>query len=216
MFSILRSEWTMILRKQICFFLLVGFLPISWSCSSTKSHVEGGVLDASEGALDRALSHLTVKELDQAALVFRVAYDKSLETWQGPSDLIVAGCTIGGNLAEKGLSVIRPWLDQRVEEEARRISESVKEIELPIDRANCTSNCSCGLGLRILEAPVLEGKPLSRSQRFKKLRRSLEAQAELITAERAEYCTESMNWVCESPLLKELKKQVKERSGKKQ
>lgn len=158
-----------------------------------------------EDALEVVLSRLSLKELDQAALVFRVAFDKSLESWQGPDDLVVAGCAISGALAENGLAEVRPWLDRRTEEEAKRVAEAPKTYKLPIDEENCTKDCSCGLGLRILEAADLDKQSHSRVKDLKRLRATLESRAELISAERAEFCTETLTWVCSSELLKQLR-----------
>lgn len=155
--------------------------------------------------LEETLSRLSLRELDQAALVFRVAFDKSLESWQGPGDLVVAGCSIPGGLAENGLAEVRPWLDRRATEEARRVVEAPKAYKLPIDEENCAKDCSCGLGLRILEAAELDKQSHSRVKDLKRLRTTLESRAELISSERAEFCTESLTWVCFSELLKQLR-----------
>ncbi len=155
--------------------------------------------------LEETLSRLSLRELDQAALVFRVAFDKSLESWQGPGDLVVAGCSIPGGLAENGLAEVRPWLDRRATEEARRVVEAPKTYKLPIDEENCAKDCSCGLGLRILEAAELDKQSHSRVKDLKRLRTTLESRAELISSERAEFCTESLTWVCSSELLKQLR-----------
>lgn len=160
---------------------------------------------ATGDTLETVLGRLSLKELDQAALVFRVAFDKSLESWQGPEDLIVAGCSIPGPLAENGLAEVRPWLERRASEEAKRVVEAPKTYRLPIDEENCVRDCSCGLGLRILEAADLESQPHSRVKDLKRLRSTLESRAELVSSERAEFCTESMTWICSSDLLKLLR-----------
>jgi hypothetical protein len=178
-------------------------LTLSIGCQSTErsNRPERTMVDALEAELGR----LSLKELDQAALVFRVAFDKSLESWQGPEDLIVAGCSIPGPIAENGLVEVRPWLERRASEEAKRVVEAPKTYQLPIDEGNCAQSCSCGLGLRILEAANLEGQPHSRVKDLKRLRSTLESRAELVSSERAEFCTESMTWICSSELLKLLR-----------
>lgn len=155
--------------------------------------------------LDKALSALSLKALDQAALVFRVAYDKSLESWQGAGEQTVAGCRISGELAEKGLAEIRPWLDRRAAEEAERLLEAPKLYKWDTSSDTCDQNCSCGLGLRILEAAKLDSRSHAKMKDLKKYRARLEAKSELISAERAEFCTESITWICGSDLLKALR-----------
>ena len=158
-----------------------------------------------EDALEVVLSRLSLKELDQAALVFRVAFDKSLESWQGPDDLVVAGGGRFRGLAENGLGGGRSGPDRRPEGRAKGVAEAPKTYKLPIDEENCTKDCSCGLGLRILEAADLDKQSHSRVKDLKRLRATLESRAELISAERAEFCTESLTWVCSSELLKQLR-----------
>jgi len=153
-------------------------------------------------AIEKTLAELSLKQLDQAALFFRVAFDKSLESWQGAGDQVLAGCKVSGEKAENALAEIRPWLDRRASEEARRVVEAPKTYRLPIDEEACSQDCSCSLGLRVLEAAELERQSHSRVKDLKKLRAKLEAKVELISAERAEFCAEAMTWICSSDLLK--------------
>ena len=153
-------------------------------------------------AMEKTLAELSLKQLDQAALFFRVAFDKSLESWQGAGDQVLAGCKVSGEKAENALAEIRPWLDRRAAEEARRVVEAPKTYRLPIDEEACSQDCSCGLGLRVLEAAELEKQSHSRVKDLKKLRSKLEAKVELISAERAEFCAETMTWICTSNLVK--------------
>jgi hypothetical protein len=153
-------------------------------------------------AMEKTLAELSLKQLDQAALFFRVAFDKSLESWQGAGDQMLAGCKVSGEKAENVLAEVRPWLDRRAGEEARRVVEAPKTYRLPIDEEACSQDCSCGLGLRVLEAAELEKQSHSRVKDLKKLRSKLKAKVELISAERAEYCAETMTWICTSGLLK--------------
>lgn len=182
--------------------LLLSLLP-AMGCQSVNSG-EPAERPTSD-KLEEALSRLSLRELDQAALVFRVAFDKSLESWQGADDLVVAGCAISGALAENGLAEVRPWLERRALEEANRVVEAPKTYKLPIDEQNCAKDCSCGLGLRVLEAAELDKQSHSRVKDLKRLRATLESRAELVSAERAEFCTESLTWVCSSEVLKLLR-----------
>ncbi len=177
-------------------------LVIAMSACSTKPTRDEAAPVVSQ--LDKILAELSLKELDQAALVFRVAYDKSLESWQGAGDQLVAGCKITGEKAENGLAEIRPWLERRASEEARRVVEAPKTYRLPIDEEACSNDCSCALGLRVLEAAELDKQSHSKVKDLKKLRAKLESKVELISSERAEFCTESMTWICTSDLLKNL------------
>lgn len=152
--------------------------------------------------MEKTLAELSLKQLDQAALFFRVAFDKSLESWQGAGDQMLAGCKVSGEKAENALAEIRPWLDRRAAEEARRVVEAPKTYRLPIDEEACSQDCSCSLGLRVLEAAELEKQAHSRVKDLKKLRSKLEAKVELVSAERAEFCAETMTWICTSNLLK--------------
>lgn len=160
---------------------------------------------APRSALDDSLSAMSLKQLDEANLVMKVAFAKSLESWQGGADDIVAGCKISGRQAEAGISAIASFLDRAVEVEARKLNEKPKEYRLPIEEETCERDCSCGLGLRVLGAAGIDEQSHSKVKELKRLRSRLEAKAELITSERSEICSETATWVCTSDFMKALK-----------
>lgn len=133
------------------------------------------------------------------------AFDKSLETWAGPSDDVVTGCKISGKEAENGLVALKPWLERRAGEEAKRAMDSPKNYQLPIDVESCERDCSCGLSLKILESANLDDQSYSKTKDLKRTRARLEAKSELMTSERAELCAEGSTWICGSDLMKALK-----------
>lgn len=172
-------------------------------CGLTRKRVAPAA--ASRSAMDQALTGMSLKQLDEANLVLKVAFNKSLESWQGGSDDIVAGCKITGKEAENGLSVIKPWHERAIDAEAERLRQNPKSYRVPVDEENCERDCSCGLGLKIFEKAGLDHQSHSKMKDFKRTRSRLEAKAELITSERAEICSESATWICTSDFLKALK-----------
>ena len=155
-------------------------------------------------AMEQSLSELSLVKLDQANLVFRVAFEKSLDTWQGPGDDVVPGCKITGKEGENGLAAIKPWLDRRAYEEAKRALDAPKSYTLPIDVENCERDCTCALGLKILDTAELDSQSHQKVKELKKLRTRLEAKSELMTRDRADLCAEGSTWICSSELLKSL------------
>lgn len=156
-------------------------------------------------ALDRAISELSLQQLGEAETVFRAAFDKSLESWQGAGDDSVLGCKITGREAETALSAMRPWIDLKLGEEAKRLLDSPKSYQLPVDVETCEQACTCGLGIKIFESANLDNQSHQKVKEFKRLRTRLEAKSELLTADRAEICAEAATWICKSELLKALR-----------
>ena len=156
-------------------------------------------------ALDRAMSELSLQQLGEAETVFRAAFDKSLESWQGAGDDSLLGCKITGREAETALSALRPWIDLKTGEEAKRLLESPKSYQLPVDAETCEQSCSCALGIKIFEAANLDNQSHQKVKDFKRQRTRLEAKSELLTADRAEICAEAATWICKSDLLKALR-----------
>lgn len=193
------ARFSSLLRLPICAAIVLSLLFFTSACSTGTPRQEAIPVTT---PMEKTLAELSLKQLDQAALFFRVAFDKSLESWQGAGDQMLAGCKVPGEKAENALAEIRPWLDRRAGEEARRVVEAPKTYRLPIDEDACAQDCSCGLGLRVLEAAELEKQSHSRVKDLKNLRSKLEAKVELISAERAEFCAETMTWICSSGLLK--------------
>lgn len=157
-----------------------------------------------QSAVDQAFSRLSLVKLDQAALVFRVAFDKSLDAWQGPVDDAVPGCRISGRDAESGIAAVNPWLDLRAGEEAKKALAAPKSYKFPVDVETCERDCTCGLGVKILNAANLDGQNKPRAKELKKLRTRFEAKSELMTHDRAELCAEGATWICTSEVLKAL------------
>ena len=160
---------------------------------------------AARSALDQTLAGMSLKQLDESYLVLKVAYNKSLESWQGGSDDVVAGCKITGKEAEAGLAALRPWLDKAVDIEAKRIADSPKSYRVPVDDESCEKDCTCGLGLRILGAAKLDDQSFAKVKEFKRLRGRLESKNELLSPERFEICADQATWICSSDFLKALK-----------
>lgn len=171
-------------------------------CGSARKRTEPPV---AKSAIESSLAVMSLRKLDEAALVLKVAFNKSLESWQGGADDIVAGCRISGKDAERGLAIIGPRLENAVLEEAKRLVDSPKTYRLPIDEETCERDCSCGLALGILEKARLDEQSHSRVKEFKRIRARLEAKSELITSERAEICSDAATWICSSEFLKALK-----------
>ena len=195
-------------RVSIFTFLLVPILFSLPACSylSKRSQSVGeNSPEAKASALDKAISELSLAQLSEAETVFRVAYDKSLESWQGAGDDLIPGCKIGGPDAEKALAALRPWVNKRAREEAARLNDSPRSYQLPINVDSCDSDCSCGFGLKILEEARLDEQSHQKVKDFKKSRVRLEAKSELLTGARAELCAESATWICKSDVLKALK-----------
>lgn len=155
--------------------------------------------------LDRAMSELSLQQLNEAETVFRSAFDKSLESWQGAGDDSVLGCKITGREAETVLAALRPWIDLKSGEEAKRLLDSPKSYRLPVDVETCEQTCTCGLGLKIFESANLDNQSHQKVKEFKRQRTRLEAKSELLTTDRAEICAEAATWVCKSDLLKALR-----------
>lgn len=161
--------------------------------------------EAKASALDKAVSELSLSQLSEAETVFRVAYDKSLESWQGAGDDVVPGCKISGSQAERALEALRPWVAKRTKDEAARLGDSPRSYQLPINVESCDTDCSCGIGLRILEEARLDEYSHQKVKELKRMRLRLEAKSELLTGARAELCAESATWICKSDVLKALK-----------
>ena len=177
-------------------------------CSFLSKRSNGAVKpDAAtaQTAVDRAAEELSLKQLDQAMLVFRVAFEKANDTWQGAGDDTVPGCKIISKDAENGLAAVKPWLDRRVREEGERAGDNPKIYRVPIDEETCDRDCTCGLGVKILEAAQLDKQSHAQVKDLKRLRTRFEAKSELLTNERAELCAENATWVCKSDLLKTLR-----------
>ena len=160
---------------------------------------------AAKSALDSALSRLSIQELFQAALVFRVAFDKANDSWHGADDDAVHGCKITGKEAEAALSALAPWMDKRARDEAERLENAPKSYRPPADAETCDRDCSCALGIRIFEFAKLDDQPHARVKDLKRMRTRFEAQSELLTGDRAEICAEAATWICQSDVLKALK-----------
>lgn len=176
------------------------FLFVSCSAPSKKTDV------ASEtSSIDTALSSLSVVQLHEASLAFKVAYEKSMDSWQGPIDDAIPGCKISGTEAENGIAAVKPWLERRTKEEAQKLLSSPKSYSIPVNSETCEQDCSCGLGVQIMSAANLDGERHSRVKDLKRLRTRFEAKAELLTTARAELCTEGAKWICQSDFLKSLK-----------
>ena len=172
------------------------------SCSLTSKKAD---VEVDPSAVDGALGGLSLLQLHEAGLVFKVAFEKSMDSWQGPIDDAVPGCKITGVEAENGIAALKPWLDRRTKEEAEKLLSSPKGHKLPVSSETCEQDCSCGLGAQILSAANLDGERHSRVKDLKRLRTRFEAKAELLTNERAELCAEGAKWICTSDFLKSLK-----------
>ncbi|MDX9730238.1 MAG: hypothetical protein RBT63_00570 [Bdellovibrionales bacterium] len=190
-------------KSVVSFYMLIAVTVALTACSS-KGPKEVSPEEL-ESALDRAASRLSLQELDQAALVFRVAFDKALDSWGGPTDQAVPGCRITGKEAENGLAAIRPWRDRRALEQAELLLASPKSYKLPVNVETCERDCSCSVGLAVYEAAELDKKSHAKVRELKRMRSRLEAKSELISSERAELCAEGVTWICQSDLLKALK-----------
>lgn len=177
-------------------------LLLSISCTSTKVKSNAGGQDA---PVSNVISSYTLDQLEQAALVFRVAYERSLESWQGVGDQAVPGCTISGVEAENGLNLIRPWIERKSEDEAKRLLDSPKKYKFAVNERTCDRDCSCNGPLHIFEAAKLEAYSHSKVKTLKALRAQFEATAELMSRERVDLCAEAATWVCASDLLKTVK-----------
>jgi hypothetical protein len=162
---------------------------------------------AGKTTLDQAMGELSMAKLDQASLVFRVAFEKSRDAWQGPGEDVVPGCKISGKEAENGLAAVKPWLERRANEEAKRAIDGPKAYQLPINVETCERDCSCELGLKILEAADLDSQSYQKVKELKRLRTRLEAKSELMTRDRAELCAEGSTWICSSEVLNALRLQ---------
>jgi hypothetical protein len=172
-------------------------------CGLARKRVDPAL--AAKTSLDRALSTMSLKQLDEASLVMKVAFNKSLESWQGSGDDITAGCKITGKEAESGLAALAPWLSRAYIAEADRLIKNPKSYRVPVNDDTCEHDCSCELGLKILDRAELDEQSHSKVKEFKQIRSRLEAKSELITSERAEICSESATWICTSDFLKALR-----------
>lgn len=190
------------LRRSVEAGLLLLLLVALSGCSSTPGKL---ATDQSPTSIDAALAKLSLPELEEAALVFKVAFEKSTDSWQGPIDEAVPGCKINALDAENGIAALKPWLVRRSDEEAKKLLSSPKTHQLPVASDGCEQSCTCGLGARILAAANLENESHSKVKDLKRLRARFEAKAELMTSERAELCSEGAKWICSSDLLKAIK-----------
>jgi hypothetical protein len=84
-----------------------------------------------EGVSDTVLQPLSYLQLNAAANVFRVAFDRSLDSWQGAVDEAGLKCAISGPMAERALAALRPWLDQRAAEEATKLTDNPQSYKMP-------------------------------------------------------------------------------------
>ena len=156
-------------------------------------------------ALELVVSKMTMVDLERATLVFKVAFEKASDSWQGTDDDAVPGCKITGREAEAALEALNPLMVQRVQDEAKKLLSSPKGYRFPTDVGSCERDCSCTLNLRILQAAKIDDLSPSKAKNLKRLRAQYEAKNELLTSERAEICAESAAWICSSELLKVLK-----------
>ncbi|HRK08359.1 MAG TPA: hypothetical protein PLZ57_11365 [Pseudobdellovibrionaceae bacterium] len=157
-----------------------------------------------EGVPDTVLQPLTYLQLNAAANVFRVAFDRSLDSWQGAVDEAGLKCAISGPMAERALAALRPWLDQRAAEEATKLTDNPQSYKLPASTESCARDCSCVASLRILEAVPEDNWKKSSFKNWRKTRQRLEQLAEVESPEQVEICAESQNWICSSELYKSL------------
>ena len=182
--------------------LLLSVTAVLTACGGAGKKKEAEIPATS---IDTAASKLSLGELEAAALAFRVAFDRSVDTWQGSTDQAIPGCHINGEVAERGLQELRPWIDRRAAEEAKKLLASPKNYRLPIAEESCAADCTCGVGLRILEAAKIDEQSHSKMKDWKRVRAQLEAKAELQTSERSELCAEGITWICKSELLSAVK-----------
>lgn len=157
-----------------------------------------------EGVPETALRPLSYLQLNAAANVFRVAFDRSLDSWQNPTDTAGLKCAVSGAMAERGLAALRPWLDQRAAEEAVKLVDQPKSYKLPVGPDTCARDCSCVASLRILEAVPEDSWKKSNFKSWRKTRQRLEQLAEVESPDQVEICAESQNWICSSELYKSL------------
>jgi hypothetical protein len=157
-----------------------------------------------EGVSDTVLQPLSYLQLNAAANVFRVAFDRSLDSWQGAVDEAGLKCAISGPMAERALAALRPWLDQRAAEEATKLTDNPQSYKMPASAESCARDCSCVASLRILEAVPEDNWKKSSFKNWRKIRQRLEQLAEVESPEQVEICAESQNWLCTSELYKSL------------
>lgn len=193
-----RFSWLMHLRIVVTVVLIVSFA----ACAS-KPIVAPPPKEV-EGVSDTVLQPLSYLQLHAAANVFRVAFDRSLDSWQGAVDEAGLKCSISGPMAERALAALRPWLDQRAAEEATKLTDNPQSYKLPANAENCARDCSCVASLRILEAVPEDNWKKSNFKNWRKLRQRLEQLAEVESPEQVEICAESQNWICTSELYKSL------------
>lgn len=155
------------------------------------------------------VNDLSLAKLEQAALAFKVAHEHSNESWQGPVDQAVPGCSISGKEAETGLELLQPWLQAKAEEEAKKLLRDLGTYRLGFDAETCDRDCSCSVGLRVLAAADLESLSRTKAKPLKQLRVQLEAKSELISRERAELCVDGVTWLCQSDLLRAVRAATK-------
>ncbi|MBL7689429.1 MAG: hypothetical protein JNJ49_15440 [Bdellovibrionaceae bacterium] len=190
------------MKHSFSILLLLSMIAALTACSGATKKKEADIPSTS---IDAAASKLSLGELEAAALALRVAFDRSVDTWQGSTDQAIPGCHIPGEVAERGLQELRPWIDRRAAEEAKKLLANPKNYRLPINEESCAADCTCGVGLRVLEAAKLDELSHSKMKDWKRVRAQLEAKAELQTSERSELCAEGITWICKSDLLSAIK-----------
>lgn len=186
-------------------FVFVTFAGLAGCSFVTKRSVPKPDPSVAQTALDQSMSQLSLQQLYDAALVFRVAFDRSNDSWHGPEDDVPSGCKISSKEAENGLAALKPWIEKRTSEEAERLERSPKSYRPPVDAETCDRNCSCIIGIKIFEAAKLDDYAHAKVKELKRLRTRFEAQGELLTNERSEICAEAATWICRSEMLKALK-----------
>lgn len=175
---------------QVCLSILAW---IGAGCAHTPSPAEE---KSNPSALEAEADKLSLSQLDGTMLALQVAVKQSLETWRGPSDEAISGCSISGDRAEQLITALQPLLDRKTRAEGERLVGNPKSYRLPLNDENCDRECSCALGLRILDSARLDERTSAAFRPWKKMRAKLEAKAELQSTERSELCVESMTWVC--------------------
>jgi len=193
-----RPAWRIARGRFVSLIIATGMLALFSSCASRP--IVAPPAQEIEGVPDSALKPLSYLQLNAAANVFRVAFDRSLDSWQGAVDEAGLKCRISGAMAERALAALRPWLDQRASEEAGRMIDEPQTYKLPATVETCARDCSCVAALRVLEAVTEEQWKKSSFKNWRKTRQRLEQLAELESQEQVEICAESQNRICTSEL----------------
>lgn len=160
------------------------------ACSSPSTPTQASPMPAAPAA------ELTLAQLSSAATALQVVYDQALDG--NPTKVL--DCSISGEEAMGLMMPLKARLDEKLAQEVKVYESKPQAYGKEHAFASCQETCRCGTYAQLLESAHTRQKGALR-QELKKL--SFKAKQQ--TPAQALKCARDQGWLCESPLLRELR-----------